>query len=72
MANRRVVGSDVVAYFSDAANVVTGLVRSLDAANIPLTGLDISQPSLDDVFLNITGDRLAVQSASVEDEAASS
>jgi len=69
VANRRVAGCDVLAYFSDAANVVPELVRTLDAADVPLAGLDISQPSLDDVFLNITGERLAVQSGSAETEA---
>jgi ABC-2 type transport system ATP-binding protein len=70
VANRRVAGNDVIAYFSDATNVVPELVRTLDAAGVQLAGLDISQPSLDDVFLNITGERLAVQSGAVEAEKA--
>jgi hypothetical protein len=33
-------------------------VRALDAAGIRLQGLTIEQPSLDDVFLRVTGEAL--------------
>ena len=34
------------------------LVRALDGAGIRLQGLTIEQPSLDDVFLRVTGEAL--------------
>jgi ABC-2 type transport system ATP-binding protein len=61
--NRRLAGSELVTYFSDGGNVVPEIVRTLDASDVALTGLGISEPSLDDVFLNITGERLEVGSA---------
>ena len=35
-----------------------GLVRALDQAGIGLKGLTLAQPTLDDVFLRVTGERL--------------
>jgi ABC-2 type transport system ATP-binding protein len=52
-------GHEVVAYYPAAAGVVPDLVRALDAADIPLLGLSINQPTLDDVFLRATGVRLS-------------
>ena len=45
-------------YFPQAAGEVPQIVRALDQAGLPLRGLTISQPSLDDVFLRATGERL--------------
>ena len=45
-------------YFGRAAENVPELVRALDAAGIRLQGLTIEQPSLDDVFLRVTGEAL--------------
>jgi ABC-2 type transport system ATP-binding protein len=42
-------------YFPVAAKEVPGIVRALDQANIPLRGLSVDQPTLDDVFLQATG-----------------
>jgi ABC-2 type transport system ATP-binding protein len=42
-------------YFPVAATEVPGIVRALDQANIPLRGLSVDQPTLDDVFLRATG-----------------
>ena len=42
-------------YFPVAAHEVPGLVRALDQASIPLRGLTIDRPTLDDVFLRATG-----------------
>ncbi len=35
--------------------LLTELVRRLDSAEIPILGLELRRPSLDDVFLNLTG-----------------
>ncbi len=45
-------------YFERAAENVPELVRALDGAGISLQGLTIEQPSLDDVFLRVTGEAL--------------
>ena len=45
-------------YFERAAANVPILVRALDGAGIHLQGLTIEQPSLDDVFLRVTGQAL--------------
>ena len=45
-------------YFERAAENVPELVRALDGAGIRLQGLTIEQPSLDDVFLRVTGQAL--------------
>lgn len=45
-------------YYEHAAERVPELVRALDAAGIRLQGLTIEQPSLDDVFLRVTGEAL--------------
>jgi ABC-2 type transport system ATP-binding protein len=66
----------LVAPFSDKPPVVEDLVveltvtdgpragadvlRTLDAAQIPLTGLALREPSLDDVFLNLTGHKTTI------------
>jgi ABC-2 type transport system ATP-binding protein len=31
------------------------LVRAIDAASIPLTSMSVTRPTLDDVFLTLTG-----------------
>jgi ABC-2 type transport system ATP-binding protein len=66
--NRRLAGCELVTYFSDGGNVVPEIVRTLDASDVRLNGLGISQPSLDDVFLNITGERLDAESVSADSE----
>ncbi len=53
--NRQASGHDVRLYFGRAAENVPELVRALDGAGIRLQGLTIEQPSLDDVFLRVTG-----------------
>ena len=37
------------------SDVLVEAVRSLDAAGIATTGLGVRRPSLDDVFLSLTG-----------------
>jgi ABC-2 type transport system ATP-binding protein len=46
-------------YFSQAAGEVPQIVRALDLAGLPLRGLTVSQPTLDDVFLRATGETMA-------------
>ena len=50
-----VAGSTVRMYASDGAAALPGLLRLLDAADLPVRSLRLSQPSLDDVFLRQTG-----------------
>ncbi len=42
----------------DGAAGVAGVVRALDEAGVTATGLDLSEPSLDDVFMAKTGKRM--------------
>lgn len=49
-AQRRISGPS-----SDGTGQVAGLVRELDRAAIRITGLELHRPSLDDVFLTLTG-----------------
>ena len=39
----------------DGASVLPGLLRELDAAGISMTSVEVRRPSLDDVFLTLTG-----------------
>jgi ABC-2 type transport system ATP-binding protein len=55
-------------YFPVAAHEVPGIVRALDQASIPLRGLTIDKPTLDDVFLRATGESLRVREQSGEGE----
>ena len=56
--NRQVSNRELRLYFGRAAENVPELVRALDRAGIRLQGLTIEQPSLDDVFLRVTGEAL--------------
>ena len=56
--NRQAGGRELRLYFGRAAENVPELVRALDGAGIRLQGLTIEQPSLDDVFLRVTGEAL--------------
>ena len=57
--SQRLSGHEVLCYFAAAADRLPGLVRTLDEAGIPLEGLTLSEPTLDDVFLRATGQRMA-------------
>ncbi|MFE3787817.1 ATP-binding cassette domain-containing protein [Streptomyces goshikiensis] len=48
---RRTVGVTV----SDAGLTLPGIVRALDAAGVPVTDASLRQPTLDEVFLRLTG-----------------
>jgi len=56
--NRQVSNRELRLFFGRAAENVPELVRALDGAGIRLQGLTIEQPSLDDVFLRVTGEAL--------------
>jgi ABC-2 type transport system ATP-binding protein len=56
--NRQASGHELRLYFGRAAENVPELVRALDGAGIRLQGLTIEQPTLDDVFLRVTGEAL--------------
>jgi ABC-2 type transport system ATP-binding protein len=53
--SRQASNRELRLYFERAAENVPELVRALDGAGIRLQGLTIEQPSLDDVFLRVTG-----------------
>ena len=56
--NRQAANRELRLYFGRAAENVPVLVRALDGAGIRLQGMTIEQPSLDDVFLRVTGEAL--------------
>jgi ABC-2 type transport system ATP-binding protein len=56
--NRQRSNRELRLYFGRAAENVPELVRALDGAGIRLQGLTIEQPSLDDVFLRVTGEAI--------------
>jgi ABC-2 type transport system ATP-binding protein len=58
---RQLSGRDLLCYFSAAAEKLPGLIRALDEAGITLEELKLTEPTLDDVFLRATGQRMAVQ-----------
>jgi ABC-2 type transport system ATP-binding protein len=45
---------------TDGPRAGADVLRTLDAAQIPLTGLALREPSLDDVFLNLTGHKTTI------------
>ena len=59
--DRRQVGSDLLCYFATAAGRLPELIRALDEAGVVLEGLTVSEPTLDDVFLEATGHRLSLK-----------
>jgi ABC-2 type transport system ATP-binding protein len=57
--DRRLAGSDLLCYFATAAGRLPDLIRALDEAGVGLEGLTVSEPTLDDVFLEATGHRMS-------------
>jgi len=45
---------------SDGPKAGADVLRALDAARIPIAGLALREPSLDDVFLNLTGHKTTI------------
>jgi ABC-2 type transport system ATP-binding protein len=54
---------DIAVRLPGGASAVAGVVRALDEAGIPAMGLDLAQPTLDDVFVAKTGRRLEAETA---------
>jgi ABC-2 type transport system ATP-binding protein len=54
-------GRDLVCYYATAAERLPALIRTLDDAGIALEGLRVTEPTLDDVFLRATGERMILQ-----------
>jgi ABC-2 type transport system ATP-binding protein len=54
----RVDGSTVRMRISDGATALPGLLRSLDAIGVIARSAEVTRPTLDDVFLHLTGRRL--------------
>jgi ABC-2 type transport system ATP-binding protein len=48
---------------ADAGAAIPGLLRRLDGRGLDVTGLQMSQPSLDDVFLQYTGRHIREEAA---------
>ncbi len=55
-----IAGTSVSLVLRDGATRLAGLVRALDAAAVPVVRLELAEPTLDDVFLRHTGERLRV------------
>ena len=56
---RRLSGPELFCFYSNASDTLPALIRKLDEAAIPLGGLVLSEPTLDDVFLLATGARMS-------------
>ena len=63
-------GTHVRARVRKAGRAVPGLLRDLDAAGINLDSIEVHRPTLDDVFLTLTGRSLRDAEASTENQAA--
>jgi ABC-2 type transport system ATP-binding protein len=50
----------------DGPKVGADVLRTLDAAHLPIAGLALREPSLDDVFLNLTGHKSEAETAAEE------
>ena len=50
-----VAGADVTARARNGAQLVPKLLRGLDEAGVAVTSVEVNRPTLDDVFLNLTG-----------------
>jgi ABC-2 type transport system ATP-binding protein len=68
--------NELALFLEDGASSIAEIVRRLDAADVDVGAISVSQPSLDDVFLEATGRRLEgaeqeqVDEHAEEDEAA--
>jgi ABC-2 type transport system ATP-binding protein len=61
-------GEDSLALFvANGAASIVEIVRRLDSAGISVGTISVARPSLDDVFLEATGRRLAVDESGGED-----
>jgi ABC-2 type transport system ATP-binding protein len=53
---------------NDGPKAGADVLRALDAAEIPIAGLALREPSLDDVFLTLTGHKTTIQEDEGEEE----
>ncbi|WP_349407309.1 ATP-binding cassette domain-containing protein [Pseudalkalibacillus sp. SCS-8] len=53
-------------YIEDGTAQLPEIIRQLDESHIPLIKLNVAPPTLDDVFLNVTGERLKKAQRGVE------
>ncbi|HLS41056.1 MAG TPA: ATP-binding cassette domain-containing protein [Ornithinicoccus sp.] len=63
-------GSTLTAGIAAGSTRVTELVRAADAAGIAITDIQVRRPTLDDVFLNLTGRSLREAGTAATEEAA--
>jgi ABC-type uncharacterized transport system ATPase subunit len=56
-------GTQIEMTVENGPSVTADALRRIDAAGVALSGLALREPSLDDVFLNLTGHKAEVTSA---------
>jgi ABC-2 type transport system ATP-binding protein len=56
-------GDGLTVYAKDGGQFVPELVRAFDKSSIKLISINLSSPTLDDVFLKHTGKRIRVEEA---------
>ena len=54
-------GGGITVYARNASTLVPDIVRAFDASSLKLTSINLSRPSLDDVFLKHTGHRIRAE-----------
>jgi len=60
-------GAQVVGRVPDGGAALPGLLRDLDAGGIALAAVEVHRPTLDDVFLSLTGRSLRDEPATPEE-----
>jgi ABC-2 type transport system ATP-binding protein len=61
-------GSNVVIQAAGGIRLVPKLLRSREEGGVTVTGVEVARPTLDDVFLNLTGRSLREESATSQKE----
>lgn len=70
MATRTQIDRDILRlYLANAAAAVPAVVNRLQEAGIPPLSLSLTQPTLDDVFLKVTGQRFSSDEAETDEKA---
>lgn len=57
----KIVDDTLIVYLEDGGSRITEIVRAVDATGLPIVRLELSEPSLDQVFLKHTGSRLRAE-----------